>query len=234
MKELISSPVFSIMISLVAFEIGGIIYRRIKFPLFNPVIIAIVVVMFIIKSLHISVDTYNKGGDIISFFLSPATVILAVPLYKKMKLLKKNLLPIISGITAGSLAGIFSTVFLCRLFHISKQLTLSMIPKSVTVPVSMAVSKQIGGIPAITIFSTMLSAIIIIVICPIIFKIFRIKDGISKGVALGTSANALGTSKAIEMGEIEGAMSSLSIGLAGIVVVIFSPIIVKLLGNFIK
>jgi putative effector of murein hydrolase len=166
------------MISLIAFEIGCIIYKKTKFPLFNPIIIAIILVIVVIKLLNISVDTYNKGGDLISFFLAPATVILAVPLYKKLQLLKENVVPIISGIAAGSLSGMCSIVLLCHLLLVPKQLTLSMIPKSVTVPIGMVVSQQIGGIPTITIFAIMVTGIIGIVVYPLVFKILRIEDPI--------------------------------------------------------
>ncbi|AJA46604.1 antiholin-like protein LrgB [Clostridium pasteurianum DSM 525 = ATCC 6013] len=234
MSAIISSPIFSVMISLMAFEIGCIVYKKTKFPLFNPIIIAIVLVIIIIKLLNISLDTYNKGGNLISFFLTPATVILAVPLYKKLQLLKKNLVPIIVGIAAGSLSGMCSIILLCHLFLLPKQLTLSIIPKSVTVPIAVDVSKQIGGISTITIAAIIVSGTITIVVYPLVFKILKIKDPIAKGVALGTTANAVGTSKAIEMGEVEGAMSGLSIGLAGMFIVIFAPIVTKIFSVLIK
>ncbi|WP_010233070.1 LrgB family protein [Clostridium arbusti] len=234
MSEIISSPIFSVMISLIAFELGCVIYKKTKFPLFNPIIIAIVLVIIIIKLLNISVDTYNKGGNLISFFLTPATVILAVPLYKKLQLLKENVVPIIVGITAGSLSGMCSIVLLCHLLLVPKQLTLSMIPKSVTVPIGIAISEQIGGIPAITMFAIMVTGTIGIVVYPVVFKILKIEDPIAKGVAMGTTAHAIGTSKAIEMGEVEGAMSSLSMGVAGIFIVIFAPIVTKLFSILIK
>lgn len=234
MSALISSPIFSVMISLIAFELGCVIYKKTKFPLFNPIIIAIVLVIITIKLLNISVDTYNKGGDLISFFLTPATVILAVPLYKRLELLKRNLVPIIVGISAGSLSGMCSIILLCHLFLLSKQLTLSIVPKSVTVPIAIEVSNQIGGVSTITIAAIIVSGTITIVIYPLIFKILKIKDPIAKGVALGTTANAVGTSKAIEMGEVEGAMSSLSIGLAGMFIVIFAPIVTKVFSVLIK
>ncbi|MBC2581346.1 LrgB family protein [Clostridium sp. DJ247] len=233
MKDLISTPLFAIMVSLIAFEIGCIIYKKTKLAILNPLLIGIILVMISLKYLNISVSDYDKGGQFITFFLSPATVVLAVPLYKKIKLLKEYAIPIFAGITLGTLGGIITIIFLCRLFGLTKPIDVSMIPKSITTPIGVEVSKQLGGIPSITVAAIIITGIIGSIIGPAVFKIFRIKDKVAIGVALGTSSHAVGTAKAIELGETEGAMSSLSIGVAGLITVLIAPIVVKFLYSLI-
>ncbi|MDW8801956.1 LrgB family protein [Clostridium sp. A1-XYC3] len=233
MRELISTPIFGIMISLIAFEIGCILYKKTKVPILNPLFTSIIMVMCFLTIFNINVSDYDKGGQFISFFLSPATVILAVPLYKKIKLLKAYALPIVAGITAGSLVGIITVIFLCHLFGISKPLDISMIPKSITVPIGVEVSKQLGGIPSITVAAIIITGIMGAVVGPYVCKLFKIEDKVAVGVAIGTASHAVGTTKAIELGEVEGAMSSLSIGLAGIITVFIAPVITKIFENFI-
>ncbi|MFL0252990.1 LrgB family protein [Clostridium neuense] len=229
MNELIHTSLFSILISLIAFEIGLFLYRKTKLPIFNPLLISIAIVIFILKSLNITLNEYNSGGQFISFFLGPSTVILAVPLYKKIDLLKKNIVPILLGISIGSIIGMISIAIMCHIFKLSAAIDLSLLPKSVTTPIGQSVSKQIGGIPAVTVAAIVLTGVFGAIVGPLVFKLFKIKDPVAMGIALGTSSHAIGTTKAIEIGETQGAMSSLSIGIAGLIIVIFAPIIVKLL-----
>lgn len=233
MKDLISMPLFSIMISLVAFEIGCIINRKTKLAVLNPLLISIALLIIFLKYFNVSVKEYNDGGQFITFLLSPATVVLAVPLYKKIKLLKAYALPIVAGILFGTIGGMITIVLLCNLFGISKKISLSMIPKSITTPIGMAVSQQIGGIQSVTVAAIIITGIFGAIIGPVVFKVFRIKDKVAKGIALGCSAHAIGTSKAIELGEIEGGMSSLSIGLTGLITVIIAPIVAKIFQSLI-
>lgn len=228
MKELVNSPLFGIMISLLAFEIGCMLYNKTKIAFFNPLFISQALIILLLLRFHISFEAYNKGGQLISFFLGPATVVLAVPLYKKLKLLKANAFAILTGITIGSIFGMISIIFLGKAFGLNELLRLSMIPKSVTTPIGMDVSSQLGGIPAVTVAAIIITGILGAIIGPYICKIFRIKDSVSVGIAIGTSSHALGTTKALELGETEGAMSSLSVGIAGLITVILAPIMVKL------
>lgn len=228
MNELMSTPLFAIMISLISFEIGCIINKKTKLAILNPLLISIALVIVFVKYFNISISDYNKGGQFISLLLSPATVVLAVPLYKKIKLLKEYALPIFAGISLGSLGGIITIITLCHLFGISKSIDLSIIPKSITTPIGIEVSKQLGGIPSITVAAIIATGILGAIIGPAIFKILKIKDKVAIGVALGTASHAVGAAKAIELGEIEGAMSSLSIGIAGLITVLIAPVITKI------
>lgn len=229
MKELMNSPLFGVLISLVAFEIGCLIYAKTKISLFNPLFIGILLVVGFLLIFHIDLSVYNKGAQLISFFLGPATVILAVPLYKKIELLKKHSVPIITGITVGSIFGIFTIILLSKIFGLDHELIASMIPKSVTVPIGIEVSKQLGGIPAVTTVAIILTGIIGSIIGPGLCKLFKIDNEVAVGIAIGTASHAVGTTKAIEMGETHGAMSGLAIGIAGLVTVVTGPIIYKIL-----
>lgn len=225
MNDLINSPLFGVLISLTAFEIGSLIYKKTKLPIFNPLLISMIIIAVLLTSLHISYESFNKGGQIISFFLGPSTVILALPLYKKISLLKKNALAIILGILTGSIVAMISVVLFSKFFGLSDELTASLIPKSITTPIGIEVSRQLGGIPSVTVVIIIITGIIGSIIVPPLLKLFKIKDKISVGIALGTSSHAIGTAKALEIGESEGAMSGLSIGIAGIITVLLAPVI---------
>lgn len=223
---------FGIFISLVAFEIGLFIYRKTKFPLFNPLLIAAILVIGFLKIFNIDFDTYNKGGQFINIFLGPATIVLAVPLYKNLPLLKKNFLPIFTGILVGSLVSILSVVSIAVFMGLDKTITVSLMAKSVTTPIGIEITNSLGGVSSITVLAIVLSGIIGAVVGPTIFKVLKISNPIAKGVSLGTASHAVGTSKALEIGETEGAMSSLSIGVAGIITVFLAPICYSLLSSF--
>lgn len=231
-STLIKSPAFGILISLAAFEIGCLLYKKTKLSIFNPLFISIVIVILFLTTFHISLDDYNKGGQLISFFLSPATVILAVPLFNKRKLLKENFVPIILGISIGTLVGLFSIIILSHVFGLSEILKRSLLPKSVTVPIGIEISKNLGGIPSITAVVIIMTGIIGAVIAPLVCKIFKIKDKVAIGIAIGTSSHAVGTTKAVELGETEGAMSGLAIGVAGLITVFAAPYMAKFLESF--
>jgi predicted murein hydrolase (TIGR00659 family) len=229
MISLLDTPLFGVLISIIAFEIGLYINRKTKIALFNPLLIAIILVMSFLLIFNIDIETYSKGGTLIYFLLGPSTVILAVPLYKQFELLKKNALPILAGITVGSVAGIITIFYMSKLFSLSGTIGTSLIPKSITTPIGIEVSKQIGGIPSVTVAAIILTGILGAIIGPYVCKTFRIKDKVAVGVSLGTASHAIGTTKALELGETEGAMSSLSIGIAGLITVFLAPILIKIL-----
>lgn len=228
MKLIIDTPLFGIMISLLTFEFGSFIYKKTKLAVFNPLLISQVLIILFLLRFDISLEAYNKGGQMIAFLLGPATVILAVPLYKKLEVLKKNAVPIIAGITVGSIVGMVSVIGLCSFFNLDSILIKSLIPKSVTVPIGIEISKQLGGLQSITVAAVVVTGILGSIIGPYVCKAFRIKDKVAVGTAIGTASHAVGTIKAMELGETEGAMSGLSIGVAGLITVILAPVVVKL------
>lgn len=228
MKEIFASPIFALLISILAYEIGIFINKKTKIAFFNPLMIAIALVIGTLLVLNIPLEDYSKGGDFISMFLTPATVILAVPLYRNINSLKKDYIAILGGVVVGSITAIFSVWGLARAFELPKELLASLIPKSITTPLGIELSQQIQGIPSLTVAAIIITGIIGAVFAQWVLKVCRISDKTAKGISIGTSSHALGTTKAVELGETEGAMSGLAIGLAGLVTVIVATILSKI------
>lgn len=224
MDILTENLLFGLVISLIAFEIGLFISKKTKIPIFNPLLIAIILVMSFLFVFNIDFDTYNEGAQFINVFLGPATVVLAVPLYKQIDLLKKHALSIIVGILLGSFIGIISVMGFSKLFSLDEALLKSLLAKSVTTPIGIEITKSLDGIVPVTVLSIILSGIIGAIIGPPLCKFFKIKNSIAIGIGIGTASHAVGTSKALELGETEGAMSSLSIGVAGLITVFLAPL----------
>jgi predicted murein hydrolase (TIGR00659 family) len=228
MRELFATPIFALLISILAYEIGIFINRKTNIAFFNPLMISIVLVIGTLLVLNIPLDDYKKGGDFISMFLTPATVILAVPLYKNLNSLKKDYIAILGGVIIGSITAIASIWVLAKALRLPKELLASLIPKSITTPLGIELSTQIKGIPSVTVAAIIITGIVGAVFAQWTLKICRITDKTAKGIAIGTSAHALGTTKAVELGETEGAMSGLAIGLAGLVTVIVVLVLHKI------
>ncbi|MCQ2063883.1 MAG: LrgB family protein [Fibrobacter sp.] len=224
-----NSPLFGILLSLIAFEIGVALHKKWRYSLVNPLLIANVLIIGFLCVTGTSYDTYKVGGDYISFFLGPVTVVLAVPLYKQLQNLLKYWFSILMGIFVGSLTSIFCVIGCSKILGLSNTLMLSILPKSITIPMGSVVSEQIGGIPSVTIIAITVTGITGAVTAPIVCRFFRIKNPVAQGVATGTASHALGTSRALEMGETQGAMSSLSIGIAGVFTAIVAPIILNVI-----
>lgn len=218
---------FGIILTIIAFEIGILINNKWRNPLLNPILIATVLIIGFLTVTGIEYETYKVGGDYISFFLGPVTVLLAVPLYKQIQSLKRYWFPILAGITVGSATSVICVIACAKMFNLSKTLMLSLTPKSITIPMGSVFSEQIGGIPSITIVSIVITGITGAVTAPLVCRYFRIKNPVAQGVAIGTASHALGTTKAMEIGEIQGAMSSLSIGVAGVITVFITPALLK-------
>ena len=218
---------FGIILTIITFEIGIFINNKWRNPLLNPILIATVLIIGFLTVTGIEYETYKVGGDYISFFLGPVTVLLAVPLYKQIQSLKRYWFPILAGITVGSATSVICVIACAKMFNLSKTLMLSLTPKSITIPMGSVFSEQIGGIPSITIVSIVITGITGAVTAPLVCRYFRIKNPVAQGVAIGTASHALGTTKAMEIGEIQGAMSSLSIGVAGVITVFITPALLK-------
>ena len=230
MIQYIDTPLFGVGISILVYTFSSYISRRLRIKILNPLLLTMIIIVGILLLLRIDYDIYNKGGQIISFFLGPATVVLAVPLYKQINLLKENLLPILTGILVGSISGIVSILGLGKLLNLDLILISSLIPKSTTTPIAMEISTILGGNSSLTVTFVVITGLSGYIIGEKVLEIVGIKDPIAKGIALGTASHAIGTAKAIEMGEVEGAMSSLSIGVAGIITVFLVPLIIWLIG----
>ena len=223
MKEVVfSSPFFGISISIFAFAIGTVINKKTKIALLNPLLISYVIIIAFMVIFDIPLEWYNNGGDFINLFLTPATAVLALTIYRQRDLIKKNFITITIATFVGSLTSIISVVALCKLFALSDTLTYSLIPKSITTPMAIAVSSSLGGIQSITVLTVIITGISGNILAPLLMKLFKVDDPLVQGVALGTSSHAIGTSKAVELGEIQGAVSSVALTFTGIITVVLS------------
>ena len=220
---------FGMAISLLGYEIGLIIKRKFKMAIFNPLLIAVVIVILFLVVFHVDYETYNSSAKYLSYLLTPSTVCLAVPLYQQLHLLRKNAKAVILGITSGVIISLTSVLLLSKLFGLNHQQYVTMLPKSITTAIGMGVSEEMGGIVTITVASIIITGILGNMMAELICKIFRITEPVAKGIAIGTSAHAVGTAKAIEMGEIEGALSGLAIAVAGLLTVIMASFYANLM-----
>lgn len=230
---------FGIVLSIVMFRIGMKINKKTKVAILNPLLLAIVFCIVFLKVTGISYENFNKGGKYISFMIAPITVALVVSLYRNIEALKANLVPILIGVFVGSFVAILSAYLLSKFFKFEDNLTLSMMPQSVTTPIAKSLTEEYVGkfgadevtmktYAAITAITVILRGTVGAIFAPSVMKVMRVKDSVAQGIGIGTSSHAMGTSKAIEMGEVQGAMSGLSIAIAGICTVILMPVFVAI------
>ena len=224
----LNSATMGVVLSLLAYEIGMFIKNKTKKAIFNPLLISIVIVIVVLMLFDIDYDSYNQSAKYISYLLTPATVSLAIPLYRQLNLLKHNFMAIILGILSGVLTSLISILGMSILFGLTHEEYVTLLPKSITTAIGMGVSEELGGYVTITVVVIIITGILGNIIGSFACNIFRITNPISKGLALGTSSHAIGTTKAMEMGEIEGAMSSLSIVVAGLMTVALASIFAML------
>ena len=201
------SVFFGVSVSLAAYGIGVLLQKKFKFALFNPLLISVVLTIAVLLTAHISYDTFYEGAKYLSYLLTPATVCLAVPLYEKLSLLKSNWKAIFAGILSGVITTLCSVFVMSGLFHLTHEEYVTLLPKSITTAIGMGVSEELGGYVTLTVAMIIITGIFGNVIAVSVCRLFRITDPIAKGVGIGTSAHAVGTSKALQMGEVEGAMS---------------------------
>lgn len=224
-----TSAVWGAALTLAAFALGTFLHRKTKEAWCNPLLWGSIFVIIVLSVLKIPYPDYKGSSTPLTYLLFPATVSLAVPLYEQWELLKKNVLAILAGIAAGVVTSIGSVLLLAWLFRFDAASAVSLLPKSVTTSIGVDVSTELGGIPALTTAVIILTGIIGNLLAVSLCKLLRITNPIARGIAIGTSSHAIGTSKALEIGQIEGAMSSLSIAVAGILTAILCPAVVNLL-----
>lgn len=221
MKEAVTqSVVFGVALSLIGYQIGLMIKKKIKLSIANPLLISAAVIVAVLLIFRIDYADYEKGAEYISFFLTPATVSLAVPLYRQLMFLKKYPKAILGGIGAGVLTAMGSILAMSAAFGLTHAQYVTLLPKSITTAFAMGISEKMGGAVTITVVAVIFTGIVGSVAAEGVFRICGIEEPVARGLAIGTSAHALGTAKAMELGEVEGAMSSLSIVVAGIMTVV--------------
>ncbi len=229
MNEILGNAAyFGVTISLAGYAVGLWLKKKINKPFANPLLISILLVMGALVVLKIDYDVYNESAKYLSYLLTPATVCLAIPLYQQLELLKKHFKAVIGGLTAGVASSLFSVWGLSFLFRLTHEQYVSLLPKSITTAIGMGVSQELGGIVTLTVASIILTGVLGAVIGEAVCKLFRIKNRVAVGLAFGSAAHAVGTSRALEIGEIEGAMSSLAIAVSGLITVTVASFFVGL------
>ena len=213
------SVFFGVFVSLAAYAVGVFIKNKTKFSLFNPLLISIIITSAVVIFAGIDYDVYYEGAKYISYLLTPATVALAIPLYEQVTVLKKNFKAIIAGIVSGVITSLCSILAMALIFGFTHEQYVTFLPKSITTAIGMGVSEELGGYVSITVAVIIITGVLGSVIAEGVFKLFKITDPVAKGIAIGTASHAVGTSKAMEIGKTEGAMSGLSIVVSGLLTV---------------
>ena len=230
MNDFFSESLFAgVTISLIAYMAGIFLNKKYKLPIFNPLLISIVLSIAVLVVADIDYEGYNAGASYLSWFLTPATVCLAIPLYEQLHVLKKNWKAIMLAITSGVLTSAVAIFVLAKIMKLSHKEYVTLLPKSITTAIGMGLSEEMQGYVTITVAVIIITGVIGNMLGEGVCKIFRITHPVAKGLALGTSAHVLGTAKAMEMGEVEGAMSSLSIVVAGVLTVAASLVFANLI-----
>ena len=223
-KILQDSTFFCLAISLIGYEIGIILRQKTKLALCNPLLISIVFIIIILKVTNIKYEVYEDGSQLLSYLLTPSTVCLAIPLYEEFELLKQNYRAVMLGLLAGTVTSLTTVFVLSKLCGLSHEEYVTLLPKSITTAIGMGVSEELGGYVTITVAVIIITGVLGNMFGELVCKLFRITEPISKGLAFGASSHAIGTAKAIEIGEVEGAMSGLAIAVSGILTVALSSV----------
>ena len=223
------SMFFGAVISIATYLLGMAVKKKFRFAICNPLLISIALTIAVLVLTGVDYDTYNESAKYLSYFLTPATVCLAVPLYQQLEQLKSNWKAIFGGILSGVLTSLVTILVLAKLFGLGHAEYVTLLPKSITTAIGMGVSEELGGYVTITVAVIVITGVFGNMIAEAVCRLFRIREPIARGISIGSAAHAIGTARAMEMGEIEGAMSSLSIAVAGLLTVVgasfFAPLL---------
>lgn len=212
----LSSPFFGLALTVVCWCAAVKLQKKTGLLVCNPVLVCSLMVVAVLLVFDIPLEQYNAGGDFIKLLLGPATAVLALNIYQQRKVLGEYFVPVLVGCLAGSIASMGSVLLLCQLFHVEEVFSASMLPKSVTTAIALGISENGGGIPGVTAAAVVLTGLEGAMLAPCFAKLFRVKDPVAQGVAIGACSHAIGTSKALEIGQLQGAMSSIAICVCGI------------------
>lgn len=230
MEQILNTQLFGLVTILAFYNIGLFIQKKAKKPIFNGLLICIILIILFLKITNIPYENFKIGADIMNFMLGPVTVVLAVPLYRQFDLFKKHFKEILIGIVVGVVTSFIIITIIGKLTLTNNEIVYSILPKSITTPMGISLVNALGGVESITVVCIIATGIFGNILGDLVLKIGKITHPVSKGIALGTAAHAMGTSKALEMGEVEGAMSSLSIGICGVLTVMLVPILMNFAG----
>ncbi len=221
MNEMLTqSAYWAVVISLASYVLGDLVKRKVKIAIANPILISVILTAVFLLVTGTEYSQYKASASIISWLLTPATICLAIPLYEQLSVLRRNKLAILFGILSGVLTSFLCVLALALLFKLNHAEYVTILPKSITTAIGMGLSEQNGGYASITAVLIIMTGIVGNIASPFVLKVLKITDPVARGVAIGTSSHAIGTTKALEMGQIEGAVSSLSIVVAGILTVV--------------
>lgn len=218
---IIENPLFGLVISFLFFELGVAIQQKVQSSLANPLLISAVLLIFLLRAANISYETYQNGARFISMFLAPCTAVLSVNIYANFKTLKKHFLPIFLGTAAAAASSLACIYLMCRLFGLNDEMLFSLLPKSVTAAISMPLATMTGGMDSILIVAASLTGMLCAMMAPVLIRLFRLKDPVAVGVAIGASGHAIGTTTALKLGPVQGAMSGIAIGMTGLITVFY-------------
>ena len=214
--SLLSSPFLGLFLSAAAWCLGCQVQKKTGFLLCNPLLIAVALIIAVLAVFRIPYASYAAGGDFIKLMLGPVTAVLALNIYNQRDILRENFLPVLAGCLAGSLTSVGSVLLLCRLFRVEETLTASLLPKSVTTAIAIGVAESQGGVGGIAAAAVIITGLIGAVLAPLFARVFHVTQPVAEGLAIGACSHALGTARAMEIGQVQGAMSSIAICVCGI------------------
>lgn len=222
MEALTSTPLLGLTLTAAAFALARWFQKKTGWVLANPTVVSAAMIIALLLLLDIPYDDYARGGDFVNLMLSPVTAILALGIYNQRDILKKNFIPVLVGCTVGCAVSMGSILLLCRLFGLDQAVTAAMLPKSCTTAIAVGIAEAKGGVVAIAVACVIIAGTVGAVGAPAFIKWFHVTDPVAQGLAIGACSHALGTTKAREIGELQGAMSSIAIGICGLLAVLFS------------
>ena len=223
------TPIFGLILSLVVYLIAAWFYRRTNWIVAHPLLVSSAIIIVLLQQTGVGYEMYYSGAQVWNWLVGPATVALAVPLYRQRQSLFSHWQAVACGAISGTVAGILAVWILGRLTGLPDQVTLSMLPKSVTIPIAVGISAVIGGIPPLTVCAGIITGIFGAMVGPVVLKLFRVRHDVSQGIALGTTAHGAGVQQALQANQTQGAMAGLSVGLVGFIAAIIAPMLVKIL-----
>lgn len=229
MAELLSIGILPVVLTLFAYQLGVLCQKKFKLPIFNPILIGMIIVILTLKVTGLGTVEYQQGVKLLSWLMTPATVCLAIPMYEQIQALQKNLKAILVGVAAGALSCLAVLLVTCLVLHFDRNLTVSLLPKGITAAIGVSLTELFGGTPSITTLGISVTGIGGNMFGVAFCKLFKITDPIAQGVAFGTGAHVIGTAKANELSPLTGAVSSLSLVVAGLLTALLFPVIVNVI-----
>lgn len=230
LSELLNLELTSVLLTLLAYQAGALLQKKVKSPICNPILVGVLLVLGFMMVTGLDNATYREANVRLSWLMTPATVCLAIPMYEQLAILKKNLKALMAGIASGALSCLVMVLLLSLLFGFDRELTVSLLPKSVTSAIGVPLSSLSDGIASITTAVIILTGILAAIMSPMLCKLYGLKDEVTRGVALGTSGHVIGTARANELSPLTGAVSSLSLVVAGLLTALVFPVVLSFLG----